>query len=148
PSTGRLGLAHRDFSLNDYHHHIVRTLRKTGYYSALIGEQHISKEPDIIGYDQVFKIHTSHVDSVAPLTIDILRNAPPQPFFLSVGFFETHREFFEPTSPQGADYCLPPRTITDTPQTRQDMAVFITSPQSLESGKGAVIDPFYAAGRA
>src|SRR5437588_3251349 len=147
-SNGMLGLAHRGFSLNDYRHHIVRTLNKTGYYSALIGEQHISKEPGIIGYDRVFKIHTSHVDSVAPLTIDILRNAPSQPFFLSVGFFETHREFFEPISPQDADYCLPPRTIPDTPQTRQDMAAFIASAQSLDVGMGAVLDELDAAGLA
>src|SRR5713226_8223764 len=94
-SNGMLGLAHRGFSLRDYHHHIVHTLRKIGYYSALIGEQHISKEAGIIGYDKVFNLVTNHVASVAPLATDILRNTPPQPFFLSVGFFETHRAFFE-----------------------------------------------------
>src|SRR5438309_35685 len=95
-SNGMLGLAHRGFSLRNYHHHIVHTLHKVGYYSVLIGEQHISKEPDIIGYDKVFKIDTSHVDTVAPLAIETILTPPERPFFLSVGFFETHREFFEP----------------------------------------------------
>ena len=91
-----LGLAHRGWSLNDYEQHIVHTLHEIGYYSALIGEQHISKEPDEIGYDEVVKIATTRATDVAPVTIDILRRAPRRPFFLSVGFFETHREFFQP----------------------------------------------------
>ena len=43
-SNGMVGLAHRGFSLKDYRQHIVHTLRDLGYWSALIGEQHISKE--------------------------------------------------------------------------------------------------------
>src|SRR6266699_5070048 len=147
-SNGMLGLAHRGFSLRNYRHHIVHTLHQAGYYSVLIGEQHISKEPDIIGYDRVFKIETSHVASIAPIAIDILRNAPSQPFFLSVGFYETHREFFEPISPQDAYYCLPPSTLPDTPETRLDMAAFGASAQSLDRGVGAVLKALDASGLA
>lgn len=147
-TNGMLGLAHRGFSLRDYRHHLVHTLRKQGYWSALIGEQHISKEPSIIGYDRVYKIETNHVKAVAPLAIEILRNAPQQPFFLSVGFFETHRGFFEPSSPQDTNYCRPPRTIPDTPQTRQDMAAFQASARSLDQGVGAVVNALDASGLA
>ena len=147
-TNGMLGLAHRGFSLRDYHHHLVNVLRQRGYWSALIGEQHISKEPGIIGYDRVYKIETNHVKSVAPLANEILRNAPHQPFFLSVGFFETHRGFFEPTSPQDANYSRPPRTIPDTPQTRQDMAAFQASAWSLDQGVGAVINALDSSGLA
>lgn len=138
-SNGMLGLAHRGFSLRDYHHHIVHTLRKVGYYSALVGEQHISKEPGIIGYDRVVKIENSHVDKVVPIAIDLLRNASSQPFFLSVGFFETHREFFEADSPEAIKYTLPPPAIPDTPETRRDMAAFKASAESLDRGIGAVL---------
>jgi N-sulfoglucosamine sulfohydrolase len=147
-SNGMLGLAHRGFSLRDYRHHLVHTLRKQGYWSALIGEQHISKEPGIIGYDRVYKIDNNHVKAVAPLAVEILRNSPQQPFFLSTGFFETHRGFFEPTSPQNANYCRPPSTIPDTPQTRQDMAAFQASAWSLDQGVGAVINALDASGLA
>lgn len=147
-SNGMLGLAHRGFSLHDYRHHIVHTLHKAGYYSVLIGEQHISKEPDIIGYDRVFKIDTYQVDTVAPLAISILRHPPAQPFFLSVGFFETHREFFQPISPKDANYCLPPSQLPDTPQTRQDMAAFKASALSLDRGIGAVLDALETSGLA
>jgi arylsulfatase A-like enzyme len=138
-SNGMTGLAHRGWSLNDYRHHIVHTLREAGYYSALIGEQHISKRPDVIGYDDVVKIDTSRVEDVAPVTIDILRKPPRQPFFLSVGFFETHREFFEPLRNDDA-YTRPPANLPDLPETRRDMASFVASARSLDRGVGAVLD--------
>ena len=39
------GLAHRGWTLADYGHHIVHPLREAGYWSALIGEQHLSADP-------------------------------------------------------------------------------------------------------
>ena len=62
-----------------------------------------------------------------------------QPFFLSVGFFETHREFFEPLRNEDA-YTRPPANLPDLPETRRDMASFIASARSLDRGVGAVLD--------
>ena len=138
-TNGMLGLAHRGWSLNDYSHHIVHTLRKVGYHSTLIGEQHISKRPDIIGYDRVTKIDTTRVHDVAPAAIDFLRDAPSEPFFLSVGFFETHRQFFNP-APKAEQSVRPPANLMDTPATRFDMASFVESARSLDLGVGAVLD--------
>ena len=138
-TNGMLGLAHRGWSLHDYTHHVVHTLHDIGYQSTLIGEQHISKRPDVIGYDRVVKIPTTRVDDVAPVTIDILRNAPAQPFFLSVGFFETHREFFKPVANE-EHYVRPPANLPDLPETRADMAAFTASARSLDRGVGAVLD--------
>ena len=90
------GLAHRGWSLNDYGRHLVHPLREAGYWSALIGEQHLSVDPAVLGYDHVVDIGTTRVHSIAPAALQLLRSRPPQPFFLSIGFFETHREFFEP----------------------------------------------------
>jgi N-sulfoglucosamine sulfohydrolase len=138
-TNGMLGLAHRGWSLHDYSHHIVHTLREVGYHSTLIGEQHISKRPDIIGYDRVTKIDTTHVHDVAPAAIEFLRQPPPQPFFLSVGFFETHRQFFTP-APKAEQSVRPPANLQDTPATRLDMASFVESARSLDLGVGAVLD--------
>ena len=138
-TNGMLGLAHRGWSLNDYNHHIVHTLHEIGYHSVLIGEQHISKRPDVIGYDQVIKIATTRASDVAPVTIDVLRDPPGRPFFLSVGFFETHREFFRPSAGEER-YVLPPPNLPDTPETRADMAAFVASARSLDEGVEAVID--------
>ena len=138
--SGMLGLAHRGSVLNDYSRHLVHTLSNAGYRTALIGEQHVSEEPEVLGYDHVEKIDTNHVECVAPAAIEYLSNAPEEPFFLSVGFFETHREFFVPTSIRDALYSLPPAHLPDTPETRRDMAAFKASARSLDQGVGSVID--------
>jgi arylsulfatase A-like enzyme len=136
---GMTGLAHRGWQLEDYGRHIVHALREAGYWSALIGEQHLSVDPGVLGYDHVVDIGTTRVHSIAPAAKQLLRSRPPEPFFLSVGFFETHREFFEPSSVRDALYGAPPAHLPDTPETRADMASFKASARSLDQGVGAVL---------
>jgi arylsulfatase A-like enzyme len=136
---GMTGLAHRGWQLEDYGRHIVHPLREAGYWSALIGEQHLSVDPGVLGYDHVVDIGTTRVHSIAPAAKQLLRSRPPEPFFLSVGFFETHREFFEPSSVRDALYGAPPAHLPDTPETRADMASFKASARSLDQGVGAVL---------
>ena len=145
-NNGMIGLAHRGFELNDYSQHIVHTLHDAGYWTGMIGEQHISKRPDVIGYDHVVKIGKNHVESVAPVAIDLIKDPPSRPFFLSVGFFETHREFFEPTSARDALYSRPPENLPDLPETRRDIAAFKASARSLDHGVGTVLDAIDSAG--
>jgi N-sulfoglucosamine sulfohydrolase len=139
-SNGMLGLAHRGWSLRDYSHHIVHTLRDVGYTSTLIGEQHISKDPQAIGYDEVIKVPTTRVESVAPLAIDVLRRPRERPLFLSVGFFETHREFLGPGSLRDVHYSKPPNNLPDAPEVRADVAAFKASARSLDHGVGVVLN--------
>jgi N-sulfoglucosamine sulfohydrolase len=139
-TNGMMGLAHRGFRLNDYSQHIVHTLREAGYWSALIGEQHLSEDPGILGYDHVVDIDTTHVETVAPAAVDVIANLPDRPFFLSVGFFETHREFFQPTSVRDTLYSMPPSNLPDTVETRRDMASYKASARSLDQGVGAVLN--------
>jgi N-sulfoglucosamine sulfohydrolase len=121
---------------------------RAGYWSALVGEQHISVEPEVLGYDHVVDIGTTKVHSIAPAALQLLRSRPPRPFFLSVGFFETHREFFEPSSVRDALYGAPPNHLPDTPATRADMAAFKASARSLDQGVGAVLHGLDEAGLA
>ena len=139
---GMLGLAHRGWRLNEYGHHLVHPLREAGYRSTLIGEQHISADPNEIGYDEVIPIDTSHANEVAPKAIESLRRAH-EPFFVSVGFFETHRAFAAPTSVRDTLYSLPPPNLPDTPRTRADMAAFKASARSLDQGIGAVLNALH-----
>jgi arylsulfatase A-like enzyme len=139
-NNGMLGLAHRGWELNDYNQHWIHALRRAGYRSTMIGEQHISVDPGVIGYDEVLPVGSNHADEVAPRTIETLRNAPADaPWFLSVGFFETHRDFFAPTSVRDTLYSLPPANLPDVVATRRDMAAFKTSARSLDQGIGAVL---------
>src|SRR3954447_17937830 len=138
-NNGMLGLAHRGWKLYDYGWHWVHTLREAGYRSTLIGEQHISVDPGVIGYDEVVPVDSNHASYVAPLTIKALKDAPPEPWFMSVGFFETHRDFSAPTSVRDTLYSLPPAHLPDQAVTRRDVAAFKTSARSLDQGIGAVL---------
>lgn len=145
-TNGMLGLAHRGWSLRDYSHHLVHTLNHVGYSSVLIGEQHISKDPGAIGFDEVFKIPTTRVEAVAPLAMEVLRRGYDRPLFLSVGFFETHREFLGPGSLRDVHYSQVPSNLPDTPEVRADMAGFKASARSLDHGVGLVLNALDEAG--
>jgi arylsulfatase A-like enzyme len=145
-SNGMMGLAHRGWRLNDYDQHIVHTLRDAGYRSELIGEQHVSQDLDMLGYDQVHRVDRSSVELVAPEAVRVLRQGIPEPWFLSVGFFETHRSWFEPTSVRDTLYSLPPPNLPDTPRVREDVAAFKASARSLDQGVGRVLNALHVAG--
>jgi arylsulfatase A-like enzyme len=136
---GMTGLAHRGWELRDMRQHVIHTLRAAGYHSELIGEQHVSERPDQIGYDRFHDISSNHVETVAPLAVGALEGGLPEPFFLSVGYFETHRNFFEPSSHLDELYALPPANLPDTPETRRDMAHFLASARSLDHGVDQVL---------
>jgi arylsulfatase A-like enzyme len=135
-----LGLAHRGFALDDYKQHIVHTLREAGYESTLIGVQHVAAEPGVIGYDRVASVESSDARHVTPIAVDFLNNAPREPFFLAVGYSETHREFHTPGPSEDPRYCLPPHPLPDSIQTRQDMAAFKASARVLDDAIGDVLN--------
>ena len=139
-SCGMLGLVNRGFSMSDCSQHIVHTLRDgAGYHSVLGGLQHVAKDPNQIGYDRILDGERSP-EKVVSRTVDFLKDAPPQPFFLDVGFFVTHREFPEPGPDEDPRYCLPPAPIPDTPENRYDMAAYKASARILDNSIGAVLD--------
>ena len=178
-SNGMIGLAHRGFSMPDYTRHILHTLRKAGYVSALSGVQHIAQTPsrklttertrepscgdkspsaatsagtakffdppwEKIGYDRFLGAPKEAHERAA----ELLANAPSQPFFLSVGFFETHRKFPPPGPTENPDHCIPPAPLPDTPETREDMAAFKTTARILDKKMGVVLDALDANGLA
>jgi N-sulfoglucosamine sulfohydrolase len=145
-NNGMLGLAHRGWELNDYGQHWVHALRKGGYRSTLIGEQHVSVDPGVIGYDEVVDVDSNHAENVAPLTIEKLREAPAEPWFMSVGFFETHRDFAPPASVRDTLYSLPPANLPDVGAVRRDVAAFKASARSLDHGIGAVLHALHDSG--
>jgi arylsulfatase A-like enzyme len=149
-TNGMLGLAHRGYALKDYTRHLTHTLRAAGYWSALIGEQHISADPGAVGYDHVADVPDTHAATVAPVAADLLLRRRPRdrPFFLSVGFFETHRDFSAPVTQREVDCTLVPANVPDTPQTRRDMAAFKASARRLDEGVGTVLDALERSGAA
>ena len=149
-SNGMLGLAHRGFSLNDYSRHILHTLRKEGYTSALAGVQHIADHRQgtppwkTIGYD----VFLGETDEAHTKAVEFLSQRSDKPFFLSVGFVETHRDFPAEHPQDDARYCLPPAPLPDTPEIREDMAQFKQSARILDDKMGAVLDALDRSGLA
>jgi len=141
-ATGMLGLAHRGYRLAHPERHVVHVLRDAGYWSGLIGEQHVSDDPGDLGYDVVVDLDTTKVRDVAPAATRLIaeRATADEPFFISVGFFETHREYFEPSSVRDALYSRPPENIVDNSVTRRDMASFKASARSLDQGVGTALN--------
>ncbi len=152
-SAGMIGLAHRGFPLHDYRQHLIHTLHDAGYTSALAGVQHVAARPEQIGYHRVLLSKNgrakvpSTAEHVAPAAAAYLGDAPQQPFFLSVGFVETHREFPEPAA-DDAWYVRPPDPVPDTAATRRDMAAYIASARILDDGIGRVLSALDESGLA
>jgi arylsulfatase A-like enzyme len=76
-----------------------------------------------------------------------------RPFFLDVGFFETHRltagGAFNHAGPEGDPrYCLPFPTMPDAPEVRQDVADFKVAATRLDDKMGTVLDALAASGLA
>ncbi len=141
-SNGMLGLAHRGFEMNDYSKHIVHTLRGVGYKSYLAGIQHIidhDREAEI-GYDQILNVNSKSAMDVAPAACDFLKNPPSEPFFLSIGTFETHRKFPEFEADDDPRWASVPPHLPDTARTRLDMARFDTMAKRYDDGVGMILD--------
>ena len=145
--SGMLGLAHRGWPLFDYSQHLVHALRGAGYRSYLCGVQHVARDASAIGYDEILTTNGRAATS-APIAADFLRGKPQEPFFLSAGYGDTHREYSEPGPAEDERYCRPPDPIPDTPVTRRDMACFKASCRELDDGFGIVLDALDASGLA
>ena len=147
-SSGMTGLAHRGFSLRDYGEHWVHTLRGAGYYTALAGVQHVARKPEKIGYDELLESKGRNVRHVAPAAVEFLGREHDRPFFLAIGFTETHRAFPEPGPDEDPRFGRPPLPLPDTPEVREDMAAFKASARIYDGGVGAVLEGLAANGLA
>lgn len=144
-SAGMTGLVNRGWALNDYSQHLIHMLHDVGYHSVLAGLQHLAKEPTTIGFKEIVAPQDgprqTWAENVTPRAIDFLRNvSEKQPFFMDVGFFETHRAFPEVGKEVDVRFVRPPLPLPDTPETRQDMAEYITMAGMLDDAVGAILD--------
>ena len=148
-SSGMLGLAHRGFALNDYKQHIVHTLGRAGYHSTLCGVQHVADDPKIIGYDEVLDLapnnpskYVKEREHVVSAAVSYLQPPLHEPFFMSVGFVETHRNgpgFTDRDGREDSRYCSVPSILPDTAETRKDITDFYTSVKLLDESIGEIL---------
>lgn len=136
---GMYGLAHRGFSLKDKSWHLANFLKSQGYTTALSGVQHEARTGEIesLGYQSILA-KGNRGPEVSAAAVKFLDAQPKQPFFLSAGYFETHREFYPPSSKEDARYTIPPAPLPDNGKTRADMAAFKASARILDDSMGQV----------
>lgn len=160
---GMIGLAHRGAKLKDPSQHLATQLKQQGYVTALSGMQHVFRGDQFgqLPYDHV--LAEVGVDNVAEADPAIARAAAAfieqprdEPFFLSCGFFTTHRtagktdqRFNAAASPLGdpASTTVPP-PLPDTPEIRGDVADYNAALERLDACVGTVLDAVDRAGLA
>ncbi|GAB3035267.1 sulfatase [Natronobiforma cellulositropha] len=162
---GLVGLAHRGFSVDDYDRHLASYLSRHGVETVLCGTEHESPadgsardlgyavfpddpHPTNAAFDAPHEYAADDYASAraAAAYIHGWSERDP-PYFLSVGFHNTHRPF--PTGDGLAvdpAYVRPPDPLPDTPETREDMAGYATAVGFVDDCVGHVYDALESAG--
>ncbi|WP_221029062.1 sulfatase family protein [Actomonas aquatica] len=168
---GMHGLSNPPWSyrLKDVGHLLPHTLKSAGYHAVLGGVQHVTPKEEIgtQGFDEILN-HDDMGEDVADLheraAAFVHRAAQAEerkPWFMTVGFDQTHRDNCqgEPESGGGfskpdpydvaaldSRYTLPPAIYPDRPEIRQDMASYREGVRRLDARMGHVIAAVDAAG--
>jgi len=161
---GMFGLA-SEFRLHDEGRHLVNWLAQQGYTTALAGIQHETAHDEEstrkLGYQEVLTTDDNGNDQMpgaAMAAERFLLKKREEPFFLSVGVGEPHRDnsrgggrfSYLPGIEQleiDDRYCRPPEPVPDTPKTRSDMANFAVAMQVLDRKFGHVLDALKRSGQ-
>lgn len=151
-SNGMLGLCHglHGWRLNDGERHLSRLLHDAGYYTCLLGHQHETTDIDaqlcfdehaLYWEDRRRGLHTT-CEQVAEGVEEFLggKAREQRPFYLQVGFFETHRPFdfggAEPDDSGGVD--IPPY-IKDNEAGRKKCAAFQGLIRKMDAAVGRIL---------
>jgi arylsulfatase A-like enzyme len=140
---GLIGLVHRGWRMSDpKNSHLSHLLSNAGYNTQLIGFQH--EVPDAaqeLGYKNV--IHSDklnfHSRARGEAAVKWIENAPAEPFFLNVGFVETHREFLPVEPPDDERFTAPVSWLPDTAEVRRDVAELNTAVRHVDDAVGAIV---------
>lgn len=149
---GMGGLVNRGWTLPVPEHLMMHTLRRAGYTTAIAGFQHVVRDIAEAGYSRL--LHQENKDlSTEERAAAFLAESHNAPFFLDVGFSETHRKGpgFDPQPegelPTDPRFVRPPAPFPDTPETRQDMAAYIDAARRLDQKVGHVLQALEDSGQ-
>jgi arylsulfatase A-like enzyme len=157
-SNGLIGLAHRGFQMNDYDKHLVRFLKQNGFKTALSGIQHEAAQAGTIGYDRILHeeqqqqseegaSESLHRDiKTSRLAAQYIKENQGNPYFLSIGLYNTHRHFPAPAEDMPSDYVQPPFPLYDNRSNREDMAGYMTSLRMADECVGMVLEALKQSG--
>lgn len=145
-SNGLVGLAHHGWEYRAGVRTLPHFLAESGWHTALFGMQHETSYPANLGYAE-FDVSNSFCEYVVEQAGAWLAAAPPQPFLLTTGFFETHRPYprdrYEPAE---ADGVTVPDYLPDTGAVRDDLAEFYGSIAVADAKVGELLDALAGGG--
>jgi len=152
------------YQLDDYNQHVAAYLKTQGYVTALSGVQHVTPDgqrpQDALPYDHFLNFdHPSPQQKFDPgqttaRAIDFLMEEREEPFFLSVGYLDPHRDnrddprIFIESYPmeepadiaERARYVQPWPHMPDNDITRREMANFQMGVAALDAELGRLFD--------
>ncbi|WKN43221.1 sulfatase family protein [Tunicatimonas pelagia] len=114
---------------------VAHHLGEAGYYTALLGKSHIGKEATAqFDYFNAGKENPRGQDLATALD-----NAGEQPIFAWFAFFDPHRSYQPNTiaNPHDLEEVVVPPYLADTPETRQDLAMYYDEINRMDSVIGA-----------
>jgi len=123
-NNGVYGLAHRGFILKEDIPYLPKILKENGYKTYLFGMQHETTwdKSEKLGYQKVIKSKSMSCIDVVPDLLDFLDSKPEEPFFISVGFAETHLPW--PFVENFDKNIKVPDFLPDVEEVKKDMAGF------------------------
>lgn len=133
---------------------LAKSLSAGGYDTWLWGFQHEHPDPSTLGYrhdpigfrdGQVPKILA---DYVTPRLCDWLVGKPSEPWFASVGLYETHLGWPKERRRSEAFAASVPPYLPDGPELRQDMQALSASLDRVDRSVGRILDTLEVAGLA
>lgn len=150
---GMIGLAHLGFSINAETPTLPSEMSKAGYETVLFGLSHETigeaggerfTSTYKLGYERYEEVDQNRASDVAERVRHFLSEKAAdksgRPFYASVGFFETHRDFDEYEHAADPDDLVEiPPYLPDTPKVRRDFAQFNGSVKVLDSAVGQII---------
>ncbi|MFT4041635.1 MAG: sulfatase [Gordonia sp. (in: high G+C Gram-positive bacteria)] len=141
---GLVGLAHHGFEYRDGVRTLPDVLGEHGYQTVLFGMQHESADPERLGFDTV-DVSDSRCDYVVAQSQRWLHRyaerGRERPFFLTAGFFETHRPYpaDEYVAADTRDIDLP-AFLPDTDDVREDLAGLHGSIEKADAAVGRLLE--------
>jgi len=152
-NNGMLGLSHRGWELNDKNKHLCNVLKQNGYETVLAGMQHVTKYREQLGYEIDLRQNMAgcYVKDVMPKVEEYLQEKHVSPFFLSVGFTETHlkylaaykgeeKENIKKQTKEWSKYIEVPPVLPDKKKIREEFADFQYDLLRVDDALGKIVN--------
>lgn len=154
-SNGLMQLVHSpwDWELNNPEEHLSHHMRNAGYETVVCGIQHETMDVSTLGFQKVLAQREGdsrpNALQIAEAGAAYIRNNTSDPFYLQMGFFETHRPYeFGGNQPDDSLGVTIPPYIVDNETAREDFAWLQGMVRRVDEAVGIVLTALAESGKA